>query len=294
MPRSIVSSGHAVTGVAALSGGFSPGPAARCELADGRRVFVKAAGTSLNPIAPAMHRREARVLDVLPVSAPAPHLLGVVDDGDWVALVIDWIDGRMPVAPLDRTDVAAALGAATALAAVDATALHGSLVGEGTIGAGLHGHWSKLLSRPLDGLDTWSSRHLEGLADLESSWDVAVRGDRLVHGDLRTDNLLIADRGTVVVDWPSAAVGAPFIDLVGLLPSLHLDGGPPPAEVFATHPLGAAADPAAVDTVLSAIAGYFTRQALLPPPPGLPTVRAFQAAQGVVARRWLAERLGWR
>jgi len=37
----------------------------------------------------------------------------------------------------------------------------------------------------------------------------------------------------------------------------------------------------------------FTRQALLPPPPGLPTVRAFQAAQGQVARAWLAARTGW-
>jgi len=45
--------------------------------------------------------------------------------------------------------------------------------------------------------------------------------------------------------------------------------------------------------VVAAIAGYFTRQSLQPPPPGLPTVRAFQAAQGVVARDWLALRTGW-
>jgi hypothetical protein len=25
-----------------------------------------------------------------------------------------------------------------------------------------------------------------------------------------------------------------------------------------------------------------------PPPPGIPTVRAFQAAQGAIARQWLA------
>ena len=28
-------------------------------------------------------------------------------------------------------------------------------------------------------------------------------------------------------------------------------------------------------------------------PPGLPTVRAFQAAQGVIALEWLRQRLGW-
>jgi hypothetical protein len=35
-------------------------------------------------------------------------------------------------------------------------------------------------------------------------------------------------------------------------------------------------------------AGYFTERSLRPAPPGLPTVRLFQAAQGEVARRWLA------
>jgi hypothetical protein len=45
-----------------------------------------------------------------------------------------------------------------------------------------------------------------------------------------------------------------------------------------------------VNCALASLAGYFTRHSLLPPPPGLPTLRAFQAAQGTVARRWLAQR----
>jgi hypothetical protein len=40
-----------------------------------------------------------------------------------------------------------------------------------------------------------------------------------------------------------------------------------------------------------ALAGYFTERSLRAPPPGLPTVRAFQAAQGEVTRRWLAQLL---
>jgi hypothetical protein len=82
-----------------VDGGFSPGPAARCELSDGRSVFVKAAGLALNPISPSMHRREAVVLAAMPADVPAPRLIGVVDDGDWVALVIEWIEGQMPTAP---------------------------------------------------------------------------------------------------------------------------------------------------------------------------------------------------
>jgi hypothetical protein len=44
---------------------------------------------------------------------------------------------------------------------------------------------------------------------------------------------------------------------------------------------------------LAAVAGFFTHRAPEPPPPGLPTVRAFQAAQGIVARGWVAQRTGW-
>ena len=43
-----------------------------------------------------------------------------------------------------------------------------------------------------------------------------------------------------------------------------------------------------------AMAGFFTAEGLRPAPPGLPTLRAFQLAQGEVAQRWLSYRTGWR
>jgi len=52
---------------------------------------------------------------------------------------------------------------------------------------------------------------------------------------------------------------------------------------------GRAASREALAALACGLVGYFTERALRPPPPGLPTVRAFQAAQGTVARRWLAE-----
>jgi hypothetical protein len=52
------------------------------------------------------------------------------------------------------------------------------------------------------------------------------------------------------------------------------------------------ADPGAITAFLAAMAGFFTFQSLLPPPPGLPSLRQFQAAQGEIARRWLDERTG--
>ena len=102
--------GSPVADAVHLDGGFSPGPAARCALADGRVVFVKAAGTELNPVSPEMHRREGQVLAGLHEHVPAPQLIGMFDDGDWVALVIEWIDGAMPLAPLGSDDVDRLLG----------------------------------------------------------------------------------------------------------------------------------------------------------------------------------------
>ncbi|MFC5917444.1 hypothetical protein [Streptomyces pulveraceus] len=42
----------------------------------------------------------------------------------------------------------------------------------------------------------------------------------------------------------------------------------------------------------AALTGYFVSSSLKPDPPGLPTPRAFQHAQGAAAPRWLRGRLG--
>ena len=41
----------------------------------------------------------------LPHDFPAPELVGVVDDGDWVVLITEWIDGYTPSEPLSEADV---------------------------------------------------------------------------------------------------------------------------------------------------------------------------------------------
>jgi nucleoside-diphosphate-sugar epimerase len=99
-----------------------------------------------------------------------------------------------------------------------------------------------------------------------------------------------ADR-VVVVDWPWACLAAPWFDLVTMLPSVRLQGGPPPAGVFAAHPLTRHADADAVTSVVAALAGYFVHRGGQPPPPGLPTLRAFQRDQGAVALDWLRHRM---
>ncbi len=71
-----------------------------------------------------------------------------------------------------------------------------------------------------------------------------------------------------------------------------MQGGPTPASFLERLDLrGVPAD--SLDAVICSIGGYFVVRALEPSPPGIPTVRAFQAAQGEVAIDWLRERTGW-
>ncbi|WP_419248818.1 hypothetical protein [Streptomyces melanogenes] len=106
--------------------------------------------------------------------------------------------------------------------------------------------------------------------------------------------LLTADGRVVFVDWPHAVRAAPWFDLLLMLPCVRAQGGPDPDEVFTAHPVGRDAEPEGVTATLAALAGYFVRQSLRSAPPGLPTVRAFQAAQGAAAIEWLRTRLGSR
>lgn len=120
------------------------------------------------------------------------------------------------------------------------------------------------------------------------------RGETLLHLDVRADNIVLTPDQVYIVDWPWAAVGAWWVDVLAMASSVTMQGGPSPEDFLAAFPAASQVDPGAIDAVLAAIAGYFTHGALQPAPPGLPTLRPFQAAQGKVARGWLAERLGWK
>jgi thiamine kinase-like enzyme len=115
----------------------------------------------------------------------------------------------------------------------------------------------------------------------------------LVHFDIRADNILMTPERPYVVDWPWAALGARWLDLALMLPSIAMQGGPDPQTLWSGHALARGVDDDVLNAFLAAFTGFLTRMALLPPPPGLPTLRAFQHGQAVVARRWLAQRLRW-
>lgn len=201
----------------------------------------------------------------------------------------------MPEAPFSGAEVDGVLETVASLAEVGAECPIGIADPVGTHEVERQSRWAwRQLRDSAQPAGDWVADHLDELVALEADWIDAAAGPALLHRDLRADNMLLTATGGVAVDWASASRGAPWIDLLGLLPDLHLGGGPDPHQVFTAHPVGAAAPAAEVNCYLASLAGYFTRQSLQPPIPGAVGLREFQAAQGAVARRWLAERIGWK
>ncbi|MFJ8108656.1 phosphotransferase [Streptomyces sp. NPDC096132] len=286
--------GAPVTHATTQPGGFSPGVAARVRTAAGHRAFVKAVSADTNPHSPDLHRAEARNAAALPPGVPAPRLLGTYDDGTWVALLFEEVPGRQPHVPWHAPELRRVLDAVGELsraltpAPVPAPPAAESLVDS-------FAGWERLRApeeeRLRTRLDPWTLARLPALADLAAGWADATAGDTLAHGDLRADNMLLtADDRVVFVDWPHAVRAAPWFDLLVMLPCVRAQGGPDPEELFTAHPCGRDADPDGVTAALAALAGYFVERSLRPSPPGLPTLRAFQRAQGEAALAWLRRR----
>src|SRR6266851_3212279 len=273
--------GSAVIAAASQPGGFSPGAACRLRLAGGRRAFVKAVSASANPDSPVMHRREGAIAAALPPRVPAPVLLGQYDDGEWVALLFADVDGQPPTEPWQLPQLIQVLDAIAEMHRICTPSPVATVPGVAEYLAEDLSGWRKLAASGQVGLER------DGHAGPGPRSDLLARLD----SDLRADNMLITDDGVVFVDWPHACTGAPWFDVLAFAPSVAMQGGPDPEWILGRARSAHGADP---DAVTAVVAGYFTRQSLLPSPPGLPTVRAFQAAQGEHARAWLRRRTGWR
>jgi len=287
--------GAPVVSAASQPGGFSPGSADRLLLADGRRVFAKAVSSAQDPQSPLIHRREVSRASALPPDAPAPRLLGSYDDGDWVALVLEDVEGRHPVEPWTAADLLACLDALDRLAATctpnpmtDAESAPDTL-------RGMFAGFERIAADPTGVAGPVVDRLAE-LRELAFGSADAVAGQTLVHLDIRADNLLIEPSGRVVViDWPWACTGADWLDTLTLLVNAEFLGCAD-ADVdalVAGSPRLAGVPADTVDAVLAGLCAYFFDAARNPSPPGLPTLRAFQLAQGEATFRWLGRRRGW-
>jgi hypothetical protein len=273
-------------------GGFSPGACARLRFAEGPNRFVKAVGASLNPRAPELHRREATVSAALPEHPLLPNLLDVYDDGDWVALLFEELEGSLPVIPWRAAELAVVLEGVAGLHALLTPCPLPDLDPAAVVLSDALGGWARLA--PTDRvalLDPWARDNLGRLVALEAPWREAIAGDTLLHGDLRSDNMIVRGERVAFIDWPHAARGAACFDVVAWAPTVALEGGPPPESLLGEHPSLQQAAPEQVTCLVAALAGFFFDHGTRPEEPGLPTLRAFQRAQGEVALEWLRDRI---
>jgi aminoglycoside phosphotransferase (APT) family kinase protein len=277
--------------------GFSPALASRLTVGTGDRVFAKAIAPDAESGAPGgqdLYRQEARITALLPDGAPVPRLLDSWEEGGWVVLVFEDVDGRHPALPWDRAELESVLDALSRLS----TDLTPSPVpGPPAQVPGGRDWWSELavdrarLDR-IPGLDPWIKANVDLLAATGASSGSPFSGSTLLHTDIRADNVLFVGRRVMFVDWPHARVGAPWIELVFFLPSVAMQGGPDPELLFWRQPSTIDADPSSVLAVLAGLAGFFIHGATEDPPPGLPTLRRFQLAQGIEAVNWLRRMMG--
>jgi hypothetical protein len=263
-------------------GGFSPGFASVLTRADGRRTFVKAVDADTWPGDADLHRAEAAVSAALPATAAVPRLLGAFDDGHWVGLAFEAVDGVEPRQPWDAAEldrvVAALLARGTVPAPVGLSRDHVRL-----------GGWAALADEParVAECSPWAADHLPLLVRLERDGLAAAEGDSLVHFDLYPHNVLLADRRVVFVDWPHARAGAPLVDLVMLLSSAAGDGIDPDP-VLAHHDADV---PDVVDAILTAHVGFLLKGGLSVMPPGLEAIAAAKLRLALGALPWLERRL---
>ena len=274
------------------TGGFSAGLATRLIADDGSRLFVKAVCPALNPASPALHRAEARIGMLLADAAIAvPHLRGVHDDGDWVALAFDDVGGANPHWPWGEQDLQRTLDGLGELHEALTPAPDGPIQSADVTLADDLGAWTVLLvaTRKLERLSPWLGRHARELARRSAQIDLS--GSTLLNLDVRADNVVLDPDGRPwFVDWPWACRGPAAVDVVVLLVDAAVAGHDP--EEWLARSSAAGADPELITDILAVLTGVWALGATRAEPPGTRGIRAFQRAHLTAGANWLRQRLG--
>jgi len=260
--------------------------AARLQLSDGRRAFVKAVGAELNAATFGLFRHEIEVLGHLGPAPYRPSLLATYDDGQWVGLLLEDVDGRHPDLATPA-DVDAVWRTVTQQAAELTPPPPGLRILRLADSVQRWGEsWDRIGAR-LSCLPSWAVERFSALRTRVERAVDRLPVETLCHWDIRDDNLLVRpDSSVVVVDWGMARLGPQWADLFALC----LEWAETPE-----FDRRMALTPAAAETVtdlLLALGGHLAFRATEPPPPGLPTLPGFQQREGARflagARRRLA------
>ena len=265
-------------------GGMSPGCATRLVAADGTRAFVKAVGLDLNPRTPSLFRREILALTMIGSHELWADLRASYDDGDWVAILLEDVEGTHPDLDDDATmdtllRETDRLGQVLAERVPDPPAPDSENGGLMDLREGFHA-WADAVARapeiPADLLPDWIRRDTE-------TWEPLVRGladheVRLVHWDIRSDNLLQRPTGRLVfLDWGAAGIGPGWLD--PLLARLERVEDPWFDAALASSPALVGAGDLAVDAWLVGFATFLAWRAHTALDVNLPTLNDFRISE---------------
>jgi Ser/Thr protein kinase RdoA (MazF antagonist) len=213
-------------------------------------------------------------------------MLGGFDDGEWVVLVLTDVEGVHPRTPWVEPEIDAAVTALRELAVALTPAPPIDLPTAADNLAGGFAGWDQVAADPPADLEPWVAERLPDLRSSAARGLTALStGETLMHCDIRADNILVRPDGRmVIVDWPWGCVGPAWLDTVLLAMNVIVHGGNADRVI-------ADLDSQVVTDVMAGITGMFRHMCRLPPPPGIPTVRAFQRWQSDTLLPWLRPRL---
>ncbi|MEU7279039.1 hypothetical protein AB0A69_09710 [Streptomyces sp. NPDC045431] len=223
---------HPTGPVEPIAGGFTPGVRVRMLPAAGGEVFIKAIPAH-DPLAD-MYRTEAAINRALP-DGLGPRLLTTLDADGWVVLAFAYAEGHHPDLSPGSPDIPAVLDAVVAL-------------------------HTALTPCPYPGTPEFTDHPV---VERAAAHHDTMRGDTLLHCDIRTDNILMGEHGPLLVDWALAHRGAAWLDAALMVPQLILAGHTPEeAEKHATHiPAYRDAPEEAVTAFAASITGYWEQRA---------------------------------
>ncbi len=269
--------------------GYSPGAVERLVGSDGNQLFLKAASEQLNAVTVTRYRRAIEVLRQMPVWVPTPGLVDSYDHDGWVALLVEPGQGHHPNLPWGPEQLDQVLCALQELAAraTPCPLPHLPSIAD-AIGPDFAG-WSRLQLDPPAEMPQWALHRMGEFADRSRAALLACRGDTLCHLDVRSDNVLLDERGQVMLlGWTQACRAACWVD-AGLLMLQVISDGPQHAGDWIARVAADGGVPLHdVHNLLIAMTGYFLDSAGRVPPPGMPTLRAFQRRTGQALLRWMA------
>ena len=230
-------------------------------------------------------------------------LYGLVsDDGEdgWTLMVSEFLDKKSPLPPWTDEKIKAVFSTIKTYQSFSFDDLH-PITTHNIWGPLLRGdilNWHKILHRnelfegflslfaDQDKAKAWLSQltpHL--LADEQKQ--TTLKADGLMHGDLRSDNIILTSDGVKIIDWPDGIFGIKALDVISFVHGVSAEWLKSPHDLYLLY------DPAPnLDTVKiinSMLSGLYARQAWRPVPSVMPRLRWMQKMQLYPALFWLSQ-----